>query len=138
MNRDSLQDIIQQLRPADGGDSARLEFYFAQEPNGFIRANQEGLRLFARELLQASLTLDYQSPSDNAQIPLTGSTLASSGEFRPYYLEQWQEPVASHEEPARPQPFWKQQLVKYGVWLGVLVFLFSAVIGFITFLRWIF
>ncbi|RYZ23279.1 MAG: hypothetical protein EOO16_05565 [Chitinophagaceae bacterium] len=130
MYREELEGFIQQLRPEGG-----TPFFSIQDGSdgaGYIRANREGLQAFARELLRASLSLDYSR--DGAAVPLSRQVPAG---IRLTHVEPFDGDVLVLPEPPAP-PGWKARLTRAGVWLGALVAAASLIIGFYTLLRWFF
>lgn len=62
MNAQGLRAVIQQLKRTNIEDNAYLGFFYNDDDyeNCYIKANKEGLELFATKLLEASLEMDYR------------------------------------------------------------------------------
>jgi hypothetical protein len=133
MLREELEDLIQRLRPE--GSNPFFGIYDGSSEAAYIRANREGLQLFARELLRASLTLDYHT--DGTPIPLSRHALPIGGEVRLTHVQPCEGAELLLPEPPQ-EPGMKQHLARWGVILGALVVCVSTLIGFYTLVRWLF
>jgi hypothetical protein len=132
MLREDLEDLIQRLRPEQGTPFFGI---YDVRSEAYIRANREGLQLFARELLRASLSLDYNK--DDTPIPLSRHLLPGDGELLLTHVRPYTGGELLLPEPDET-PRFQQRMMAWGVRLGAVVVLLSALIGFYTLVRWLF
>lgn len=131
MLREEVEDLIQRLRPQ--GSEPFFGIYDGATADPYIRANREGLQLFARELLKASLTLDHAG--DNDPIPLPRHA-QPEGEVRLTHVRPYDGSLLSLPEPATPGV--RSRLFRWSVLLGAIVVGVSTIVGFYTITRWFF
>lgn len=70
MNAQGLSAVIQQLKMTNSKEDAYLDFFYNEEGSRgcHLKANKEGLELYATILLEASLEMEYRMFTEKKEI----------------------------------------------------------------------
>ncbi|NMH88956.1 hypothetical protein [Flavivirga algicola] len=145
MNTPGLRAVIQQLKETNLKENAYLGFFYNDNDHDYetyhIKANKEGLELYAAKFLEASLEMDRRTFINNEkEIFSLNSKWFDDSDFQFSHIELLQKIKAEIVEPieeAYNQP-WKDKLSGYAI-AGCFIFvLFSILIGIITMITWLF
>ncbi|NIK93516.1 hypothetical protein GZ212_15250 [Mangrovimonas sp. CR14] len=136
------QTIIDQI--IQGNSSERAYFGFFQYGGGMdescIKANKEGLFLYAASLIEAGLAIEERGFIENSTqtFGLSADFISENSDFDFPFIELINKPRLEMEPFQEYKQSWKVKLMGY-VFGGILLFiLLLTLIGFITFLKWIF
>ncbi|MFT3950017.1 MAG: hypothetical protein QM763_23830 [Agriterribacter sp.] len=142
MTNEELQKIIDQLD--ENGLKQEAVFgifnYGAGSGESFIKANKEGLRLFAAELLKSAKKVEEVLPPDeNNIIPFdyNGDWIDENSATFIQYVQ----PVSGKQFTAPQQKAAiavSNRLVLYAWIIGIIILLAAIVVGFITIFKWLF
>ncbi len=113
MTKEELEDLISKLELGVSKDTALFEIYqYGGGPDeSFVKANQEGLQLFAIELLKASLKVEQTigDPAKNT-IHIEHEEMLENGDIGLHYIE----PTLQKRQTAPKRPpqkeTWKDTL----------------------------
>jgi hypothetical protein len=142
MTNEELQDFLSKLEPGISKDDALFEIYYQQDEvygDCFVKANQDGLRLLAVELLQASIHVG-QSAIEPAwdTILLEHGEMFSNGNVILHQIEPTLEKKQAKVDPPPVKSTWKDRLASSGC-IGILVLIVIAiVVGLFNILGWLF
>jgi len=105
----------------------------------YVRANQEGLELFAIELLKAARdTADALAESERSVIPLRHEEAWIDD--RSNSVIQYVEPIA-YKQGTEPEMDYKEslfdKLVPYGCGLIMIILAIAAIVGLVTIYKWL-
>ncbi|WP_437823963.1 hypothetical protein [Tenacibaculum mesophilum] len=137
-----LENIISELNQNNKKEEALFGFYHqdGDEYNTCIKANKQGLELFALELLKARNEIENQS-FENGEVEYLEIDIDWTDPNADFYfnnieltnkLKTEKEPIPEYKES------WKDKLYGYlifGIIIGLIILL---IVGFITTLSWIF
>ena len=142
LNKTELESIIEQLESSNSKDDAYFGLFDdgSESGEGFIKANREGLSLFAAALLKAA-----RDVNDNTEIkekifyPLTSEKdwIDENSHLLINYIEPSNEP----REKAEFQPYIKSKkdkALEILVGLVVIFVIVATIIGIITIVKWLF
>ncbi len=141
MEKEELQKIIDQF---DEEKLKREAIFGIHTADGgyhesYIRANQEGLELFALELLKAAKnSRDTLADNENSVIPLSPEEdwIDDSSSTVIMYIE----PIAWKQD-AQPKVEFKEalfdKLVPYGCGLIMIILAMAAIVGLVTIYKWL-
>lgn len=142
LTKEELQKIIDQFDEDELKKQGifGISQYGVGSDESFIRANKEGLELFALQLLKSAIeTEDILSDKEKNIIPLDYDE-DWVDENSDTYL-QYVEPIADKQK-LNPKSEYKStfsdKLMPYGCGLVLLILLVSVIIGFSTLLNWLF
>lgn len=141
MEKESLQQIIDQLESENSDQTARFGIYEEGEGSNtyFIQANAPGLERFAAELLKASKDaerISFDEPPVHKLDYYAGWVDARSKVFLHYV-----QPILEKEERHTPEPHketWGSILMKIGFIVLLVLGLAVSVTGLVTIVRWLF
>lgn len=140
MTKEELQEIVTRLKATNTKEDAYFGiFSYGGGPDeSFIKANRQGLELFAAEILEASmLTGEIVNDGQKNLHPLRYDEEWIDGETIVQYVEPFLESRENRKEEAYTQS-WRDKMFTGGcvllVVLGVIVF----ITGLITAVRWLF
>ena len=140
MNKEELNRIIELLE----NSNSKEEAYFAiQEYGGgpnesFIKANKDGLELYAAQLLKASLNSD-EIINDEIKnlIPLEYEEGWVEGEIFIHYVEPIDGKEIDNEKEKYKETF-IDKLIPIGCITILLVIIVSAIVGVVSIFKWLF
>ena len=142
LTKEELQKIIDQFDEDELKQQGifGISQYGGGSDESFVRANKEGLELFALQLLKSAIeTEDILSDKEKNIIPLDYDE-DWVDENSDTYL-QYVEPIADKQK-LNPKSEYKStfsdKLMPYGCGLVLLILLVSVIIGFSTLLNWLF
>ena len=141
MTTQELQDLISKLEPEVSKDTALFEVYqYGGGPDeSFVKANKEGLQLFALELLKASLKVEetIRDPAKNT-IHIEHEEMLANGDIGIHYIQPTLE--VRQTSPSRPpyKETWKDTLTKGGCISIAIVLIVATIVGLIAILKWLF
>ena len=142
MEKEELQKIIDRITETNSKDDAYFGiFRYGGGPDeSFIRANKQGLELFAVDLLKASRDTEeiISDPSQNAYtLEFEEEWIDEDSET----LLQYVEPSIDKRESAKPLPYkenWKDKLIGIGCFTGIIFLAVSVIVGIVSIFRWIY
>ncbi|MEM5565739.1 hypothetical protein WNY78_11520 [Psychroserpens sp. AS72] len=142
MNTQEINTTIQRLKESNSEATAYFGFfqYGVGRDESNIKANKEGLRLYAANLLEVSLEIDEREFKENKKefFTIPEEWLSKNSEFCFEYVELFQQSKTKIEPDIEYKETWKDLLVKY-IFIGVLIFiLMSILVGAITIIGWLF
>ncbi|HUC79628.1 MAG TPA: hypothetical protein VMR70_01880 [Flavisolibacter sp.] len=141
MTKQELQDFISKLEPAVSKDTALFEIYqYGGGPDeSFIKANPDGLQLFAIELLNASLRVE-ETIKDSAKntIDIEHEKMLQNGDIGIHYIELTLEERQTALERLPDKQTWKDTLTKGGCISIAVVLVIATIVGLISILKWLF
>ena len=139
MSKDELQKIIDQLESGNSKDEAYFAiFQYGGGPDeSFVKANKQGLELFAAEILKASRDADeIVGDKEKNIIPLDYEEEWIEGDTFVQYIE----PTLEKRKKAKHEPrkeTWKDKGIKFGCFAGLIIAIVSVIVGLITMVTWI-
>ena len=142
MNTPGLRAVIQQLKETNLKENAYLGFFYNDDETCYIKANKEGLELYATELLEASLEMDNRVFIENKKevFNLSLEEFVKDSDFQFSFIELVHKTKTEILEPAKEEPnqTWKDELAGYVI-IGCFIFvLISMLTGFVTIITWFF
>lgn len=142
MTQDELQNIIEELEGKISKDTATFGIlqYGGGADESFIKADKEGLKLFALELLKAAQkSADTVSDKEKNIIPI---------EFEDDWISEQSDTVIQYVEPIIPrQPIEAQpkhkdtiadKLIPVGCFAVLAILVVAVLVGLWTLVKWIF
>ncbi len=142
MTKEELNDLIHKLDSQSSKDIALFEInqYGGGLDESFIKANKEGLQLFALELLKASLKAEEVARAiEGKVIHFENEEFLANGDVGIHYIEPTLEKrrnIGSNTLPKEDS--WKEELTKLGCITGVLILVFATIVGLIEIIKWLF
>ncbi len=140
MNKDELQKIIDQLESVNLKDEAYFGIfqYGGEQDESYIKANKQGLELFAINILKAARdSQDIINDTKKSIIPLDYQEEWIDGDT----LAQYIEPIPETRKQIKTEPHqatWQDKYFAHGCFaVGIIVFVLM-IIGLITIFTWIF
>ncbi len=141
MKKEELEEIGSRIESEVSIDSALFEFHYSDgyEDAIYIKANRDGLQLFAMELLKVSATLS-QSGSDPIEktISFDDYGMMEHSQVSILYIEPTLQEKPKAIEPLPHKKSWKDSFAQFGCIGVVIIFALSAIVGFISILGWLF
>jgi hypothetical protein len=140
LNKDELQKIIDQLESGNSKDEAYFGiFQYGGGPDeSFVKANKQGLELFAADILKASRDADeIVGDKEKNIIPLEYEEEWLDGDTFVQYVE----PTLEKRKKAKQEHYnetWEDQAIKFGCFAGLIIIAVALIVGFITMATWIF
>lgn len=142
MTEEELKKIITQLKSRNEKNKAHFGFYqYGGGPDeSYIKANKQGLELFAVELLRAGIESKNREFANNKveTIGLDLDWIHQDGDFLIDYIE-----ITNKDRDSTNKAFptnkesWKEKILKVGCIVIGIVVIGLIVIGFISVLSWI-
>ncbi len=140
MTDKKIAELIDQLRSEKTYDEAYIGFFqFGGGPDeSFIKANRQGLELYAADLLAAALETETEFGSEKEKTyGLDHVLLADDSEFGFSYVELKKEKRNEIKPLSEYKETWKEKAFKIGcIAIGIVLIAF-LIIGFITAVTWI-
>ena len=142
MTKEELDNLINKLDTQISKDIALFEVnqYGGGLDESFIKANKEGLQLFALELLKASLKVDeIARATEKKVIHFENEEILANSDVGIHYIK----PTLEKRRNVEPGTLskkgsWKEELTKFGCIAGVLILAFATILGVIEILKWLF
>jgi len=137
MNTQELNNFIQNLRNSCSTEDGYFGFFYDDEDDytSYVKANKEGLRLFASELLEVSLEIDKKE-----SLTLSKDWHHNNSDFAVSRIELSKK-TRLELDSSKKEEFkqtWKDKVTGY-VMGGVLIFiLISILVGAATIFSWLF
>ncbi|TAJ12589.1 hypothetical protein DMA11_12325 [Marinilabiliaceae bacterium JC017] len=141
MEKEELQNIINLLETGNSKDDAYFGIfeYGGGSDESYIKANKQGLELFAADLLKAS--------RDSEEIVLDNERDIYSLDYGEEWIDdesgtfiQYVELIIEKRKKEKKKPYketWKDDAAKIGCIGGVLIIAISIVVGLITMISWL-
>ena len=137
MTNEELNDLIAKLESETSMEKAIFEIRKIDVEESFVKANKEGLQIFALELLKASAQAE-QAAMKNQLIHFENLELLENGDICPYYIE----PTLEKRQTRIPEPLrketWKDKLTTGGCVTVLLILITATIVGLISILKWAF
>ncbi len=144
MTTPGLRAVIQQLKETNLKENAYLGFFYNDDGSEtcYMKANKEGLELYATKILEASLEMDRRMFSDKKKevFNLPSKWFVNDSDFQFSFIELLQKTKAEtmNSVELKHSIRWKDKLMGYTI-VGCLIFaLISTLTGFVTILSWFF
>jgi hypothetical protein len=141
LTQEELTGIISKLEPVVSKDTALFEIYqYGGGPDeSFIKANRQGLQLFAIELLKASLKVE-QTLGDptKSTIGIEHHEMLENGDIGIHYIEPTSEIRQAASKPTPNKETWKDKLIKGGCISVAGIIIIATIVGFISIFKWLF
>ncbi|GAK74549.1 hypothetical protein JCM19296_127 [Nonlabens ulvanivorans] len=134
MEKEELKFIISRLRK----DNTEEDSFFGVLQYGggpdesMIKANRKGLRLYAAELLEASIT-----DSENNTIPFNSDWTYDNADFFFDYIEISEKVENKEEQESRKNNKWLNTLFTVGCISVILALIIFIIVGGYTVLNWL-
>jgi hypothetical protein len=141
VTKKELQDLISKLESEVSKDTALFEIYqYGGGPDeSFVKANKEGLQLFATELLRASLKVEETiDDSSKNTIHIEHESMMENGDIGIHYIEPTLEKRQTALKIKSEKDTWKDKLTKGGCIVIAVVLIIATIVGLISILKWIF
>lgn len=143
MKNQELNTVLQKLRENNIEENAYLGFF--TDGGGLhescIKANKDGLRLYAAALIEASLEIDnrnFNIEEEEEFFSIKTDWVSESSDIFFSYVELSNLPKAEIEPIKEHKENWKDKLMGY-VLGGIIIFiLISILVGVITIISWLF
>jgi len=135
LEKEELKFIISQLRK----DNTEEDSFFGVLQYGggpdesMIKANRKGLRLYAAELLEASIT-----DSENNTIAFDSDWTYDNADFFFDYIELSEKIQNEEKREERESNSWADKLILIGCIAGVIALIICTIIGLVTSINWLF
>ena len=142
MKKEELQNVIDKLENACPNEKAYFGiFMYGGDPTeSYIKANKEGLELFALEILKVAQDSEklLKSDKDTSVFPegFKEDWIDNESSTFIQYVELTNEIRANVEEPYSET--WNDLAMKFGCIGGILIAIISFIVGFVTVLKWLF
>jgi len=143
VNKDQLQQIIDQIENEDLKSEAYLGiFEYGGGPDeSYIKANKQGLQLFALELLKAARDSDDLLNNENEQSIFTLGFDEIWVDDESTTFIQYVEPTKEIRERVKSEPYketWQDKVARFGCIIAILLAVLSGIVGAVTMIKWIF
>ena len=142
MNKEDLQNIIDKLEKEDRKEKAYFGiFEYGGGPDeSFIKANKQGLELFAIELLKAARDTEglLKNETEKSVFPLGFDEDWVDDDCSTYI--QYVEPTNEIRTNVKQEPYvetWTDKTMKFGCISAILIAIISAIVGIVTIIKWI-
>ncbi|MFT3748350.1 MAG: hypothetical protein QM768_08545 [Agriterribacter sp.] len=115
--------------------------YGAGSGESYIKANEEGLRLFAIKLLQSAEKANEISAGKETNIipfDYNGDWIDEKSATFIQYVKPVSGKQFTDPPPQKPRASTSNRLILYTWIIGIIALLITAGVGFLTILRWIF
>ena len=142
MDSKELQNIINQLETDNLKDNAYFGiFEYGGGPDeSFIRANQQGLRYFAIELLKAARDRENydkrKSDKEVFNLGIDEDWIDNNSKTFIHYVETTNE-IRKNVKVESSKVSWKDQIMKFGCLTAILIAVISIIVGIITIINWV-
>jgi|GEM_PF-3631341 len=138
MNKENLDRIIQTLEENSSEKDAYFEFTYENDDYCHIKSNQDGILVFAKELLRSVEDFEEMSHTQYASIDIkTNDWFIDGNVFAPYIEPIYCTRGKIINKPTTKETF-KDRATGYLI-LGFFILLVGCgIIGFVEILSWIF
>ena len=142
MNKEELQNIIDEFDKEDRKQKAYFGiFEYGGAPDeSYIKANKQGLELFALEILKAARDSEelLKSEREESVFPLGFDEDWIDDDCSTYiqYVEPTNE-IRTNVKQVSNVETWKDKTMKFGCISAILIAIISAVVGIVTIIKWI-
>ena len=143
MNKEELQNIIDKLESENPKEKAYFGiFEYGGGPDeSFIKANKQGLELFALEILKAARDTEELLNDDKGEsvFPLGFDEDWIDDDCSTYI--QYIEPTNEIRTITKREPYvetWTDKTMKFGCISTILIAIVSAIVGIVTIVKWFF
>jgi hypothetical protein len=139
LTEEEIKEFIEQLKADTGGDPYFGVFkYGSTSDESYIKANKQGLKLFASQILEAVNQVD-QTRSDETKniIPLDYDWTDDNSDTIVQYIEPVVYSTDKKKVIEEPESL-KDKAIKYGCFAGLIFLLVAAFTGIVTILKWLF
>lgn len=126
MNTKELNYFIRSIQNQFSKDEAYIGFYY-DDPDGYlnsIKANKEGLLLYANQLLQASLKFEENSFEDKTDFEISFDVELTHSDFKFTHIELLNKSKSKLEKPKEYKQTFKDQI---GCFIAIAIGLFALV-----------
>lgn len=140
MTKEELQEIVARLKATNTKDDAYFGiFRYGGGPDeSFIKANRQGLELFAAEVLEASMFAEEIVNDHKKNIhSFSYDEEWIDGETLVQYVEPFLEPRQKIKEET-VTPSWTDKMFAGGCILFVVICLVLLITGLVTAIKWMF
>lgn len=135
LTNEELQNIIDQFDEDELKKEAIFGISIASSDENFIKANKEGLALFALELLKSTRQMEMAlSREDHIPLNTDVEWIDKNSDILIEYIE----PISSKQPKTEYQTTLTDRIMPFGCGLIILILVVSVVVGFITLLQWLF
>lgn len=144
MNTPGLRAVIQQLKETNLKENAYLGFFYNDDDceTCYIKANKEGLELYATKLLEASLEMDRRAFVENKKevFNLSLKWFVKHSDFEFSFIELVQKTKDEIIGPIKKEynQTWKDKLSGYGILGCFILALISMFTGIVVIITWFF
>jgi hypothetical protein len=140
LDKEDLQKIIDQLESSNSKDEAYFGiFQYGSVPGeSFVKANKQGLELFAVDILKASRDADeIVGDKEKTIIPLDCEEEWIEGDIVVHYIEPTLEKRKT-EKHEHYNKTWKDNAMEFGCFAGLIIVAVALIVGLVTMAKWIF
>ncbi|MFL5729612.1 MAG: hypothetical protein ACJ75J_09025 [Cytophagaceae bacterium] len=138
MKKEELEEFIKKLETSNSASDAYFAIY-NNEQGDFIKANKEGLELYAAELLKASRDFESAvSGSEKNILPLDYEQEWIDGNIYIQYVDPTEKKGGLAKEDDDDQSSFVEKLIPFGCIAILILMLVCIIIGIITVFGWIF
>ncbi len=142
MNKDDLLKIIEEIESKSSAEKATFGIfvYGGGEDESYIKANKQGLELYAANLLKAAREIDENSSlSENQKIPLNYEADWIDKESSIYlqYIEL-SEKKPEYVKKENDNDEWKEKALRFGCLAGLFILISIFILGMISFYKLLF
>jgi hypothetical protein len=142
LTKEQLKDFFSKLESENSKDIALFEInqYGGGPDESFVKANKEGLQLFALELLKASLRAEeLATATEKKVIHFEYEEMLANSDIGIHYIEPTLEKRKNDERnPTPKEDTWKDKLTKAGCITVALLLIIATGVGLIEMVRWLF
>jgi hypothetical protein len=139
VEKEELKVIIEKLEQNASKETGTFGLYYEQHEWCYIKANDDGFKLFAIEMLKS--VLDSEKVINNNEknyIPFGFERKWFEGEVSIEYIKPIREERSKIENEAISKETFKHRIIKF-LFISILVIiLLSIIIGFYTIIKWVF
>jgi hypothetical protein len=139
LTEEEIKELIEQLK-SDAGDEAFFGVfkYGSRSEESFIKANKEGLKLFASQILEAINQVDHTISDETKNIiPIDYDWTDEDSDTCIQYIEPVVYSTDKKKVIEEPESL-KDKAIKYGCFAGLIFLLVAALTGVVTILKWVF
>jgi hypothetical protein len=137
LNPEQLQGVIDSLQKTSDEKTALFSLDDVGQDQYVINANEQGLHLFASELLQASLQLREFAGDSNKTISLDTNVCWKMGHNYISTIKATSKESFSDTATTDLNP-WKDRLYTIGCFSILALLVISTIVGLIVIMKWIF
>jgi len=132
LKKEELKNIIEKLKYKKSAKESRFGFY--QDPEnitGYIKANKQGLELYAAQLLEAAITddnhlaINTNLTDKSSEFFFDSVDIIKKSKLENEYYENQKRPLTDH-------------LLGIGIIIALTLLIICSLIGIITVITWLF